>query len=48
MTIFYFYAEIIAENMYKILRKNLRDVDVFLRRIKNLMEHPDQLNLRIE
>ena len=44
----HFYAEITAEEIYKIIQENLGDFDVFLKAIRRLMKHPEEFNLRIE
>lgn len=44
----HFYAEITPEEMYDIIQNNLRDFDVFLKAVKNLLERPERFNLTIE
>ena len=44
----HFYAEITAEEIYKIIQENLGDFDVFLKAIRRLMKHPEEFNLRVE
>lgn len=44
----HFYAEVKAEELYKICRENLGDVEDFLKAIKNLLEHPEKFRLTIE
>lgn len=44
----HFYAEVKAEELYKICRENLGDVETFLKAIKNLLEHPEKFGLTIE
>lgn len=44
----HFYAEITAEEIYKILQEHLSDFDTFLEAIKRVMLHPEQFNLTIE
>lgn len=40
-----FYAEIMPEEIYAVLQNDLGDFDIFLRAVKNLLEHPEQFGL---
>jgi uncharacterized protein YutE (UPF0331/DUF86 family) len=44
----HFYADITPEEIYLILQNNLDDIDLFLKAVKNVMEHPEQFGLSIE
>ena len=44
----HFYAEITAEEIYKIIQENLDDVRIFLEAIKTLMKNPQKFNLQVE
>lgn len=44
----HFYAEITPDEMYKIITENLGDFDVFLKAVKEFLEHPEKLGLEVE
>lgn len=44
----HFYAEIVSEEIYKIIQENLDDLEMFLTAIKSLMKNPQKFNLQIE
>lgn len=44
----HFYAEIETEELYKICRENLGDIEKFLAAIKRLLEHPEKFELTLE
>jgi len=44
----HFYAEIIPQELYRIIRKDLGDFDTFLGAIKELLQHPEKFNLTVE
>lgn len=44
----HFYAEVTPEELYKIIRENLGDFDIFLTAIKKVLEHPEKINLTVE
>ena len=44
----HFYAEITEKEIYDILRNNLKDFDIFLKAIKNLLANPKKFNLSVE
>lgn len=44
----HFYAEITRDEMYTILQQHLDDIEVFLKAIKALLEHPEQFGLQLE
>jgi uncharacterized protein YutE (UPF0331/DUF86 family) len=44
----HFYAEITPEEMYQILNNNLEDFNVFMKAIKEVLEHPEKFNLSVE
>ena len=43
--IVHFYADIMPEEIYKILNENLKDFDVFLLGIKNVLDNPSKYNI---
>lgn len=44
----HFYAEVTPEEIYKLLKNDLGDFDMFLRAIKNVLEQPGQFGLNVE
>ena len=44
----HFYAEVTAEEIYKLLQNDLGDFDIFLRAVKNVLEQPGQFGLSVE
>lgn len=44
----HFYAEVKAEELYKICRENLSDIETFLQAIKRILEHPEKFGLTLE
>ena len=44
----HFYAEVTPEEVYKIIKEDLKDFDIFLSAIKQVLEHPEQFGLTIE
>lgn len=44
----HFYAEIKPVEMYKIINNNLGDFEIFLKAIKEVLEHPEKFGLTIE
>ena len=44
----HFYADITAEELYNIIKKDLGDLEIFLSAIKNLMKHPKKYHLMTE
>ncbi len=44
----HFYAEITPHELYGILQRHLDDFEVFLRAVKNLLEHAEQFGLTVE
>lgn len=44
----HFYAQIGAEELYNILRKDLGDFEIFLRSIKQVLAEPSKYNLLLE
>lgn len=44
----HFYAEISSEEIYDILHSHLKDLDVFLEAIKNVLTNPEKFDLRVE
>ena len=42
------YADIDHDELYKILKDNLNDFDIFLAAIKNVLENPQQFGLEVE
>lgn len=44
----HFYAEISAEELYKIIQENLGDFEVFLKFVKDVLSSPSKFNLTIE
>lgn len=44
----HFYADITIEEIYKIIRENLTDIEKYLGCIKDVVEHPEKFNLAIE
>lgn len=46
--IVHFYAEVKPEEMYKIVNNNLGDFEIFLKAVKNILEHPEKFGLTIE
>ena len=44
--IVHFYAQITPEELYKLLNERLADFDVFLKGVKNVLEHPDQFGIK--
>lgn len=44
----HFYAEITAEELYGIIQNNLGDFNVFLKAVKEVLEHPEKFGLAIE
>lgn len=44
----HFYAEIKSEELYKILRKDLDDIEEFLRAVKRVLKNPEKFGLKIE
>lgn len=41
----HFYAQITADELYKILQENLRDLDTFLSAVKRVLENPQNFGL---
>lgn len=41
----HFYADITPEEIYDILKNHLDDFEVFLRAVKNVLEHPEKFGL---
>lgn len=46
--IVHFYAEITPEEIYKVLKNDLDDFDIFLKAIKTVLEHPETFGLEVE
>ena len=46
--IVHFYAEVTPEEIYKTIHNDLGDFDIFLKAIKNILEHPEKFGLEIE
>lgn len=46
--IVHFYAEIKPAEMYKIINNNLGDFEIFLKAVKDVLEHPEKFGLTIE
>jgi len=44
----HFYAEVTAEEIYKLMKNDLGDFDIFLRAVKNVLEQPGQFGLGVE
>lgn len=44
----HFYAEIKPEEMYKIINNNLGDFEIFLKAVKDVLEHPEKFSLTVE
>ncbi len=44
----HFYAEIRAEELYKIIQSDLEDFEVFLKAVKKVLEQPEKFGLKIE
>ncbi len=44
----HFYADITPTEIHSILTNHLKDFDIFLLAIKNLIEHPEKFNVTIE
>ncbi|HEY4518821.1 MAG TPA: DUF86 domain-containing protein [Candidatus Paceibacterota bacterium] len=44
----HFYAEITPEEMYQIINHNLDDFTIFLKAVKNVLEHPEKFELTVE
>lgn len=44
----HFYGEVTPEEVYKILQNDLGDFDIFLRAVKKVLEHPEELGLSVE
>ncbi len=44
----HFYAEIKAAELYKIINNNIGDFEIFLKAVKNVLEHPEKFGLTIE
>lgn len=44
----HFYAEITPEEMYQIINHHLDDFAVFLKAVKNVLEHPEKFELTVE
>ena len=46
--IVHFYAEIIPEELYGIINNDLGDFEIFLKAVKNVLEHPEKFDLTVE
>ena len=44
----HFYAEIIPEEIYKIINENLGDFDIFLKAVRKILSNPEKFNLTIQ
>lgn len=44
----HFYAQISAEELYKIIQEDLRDFEVFLRAIKEVLSFPEDYSLTVD
>lgn len=44
----HFYADIGAKEIYNIIQTDLGDFDVFLKAVKNILEHPEKFSLQTE
>ena len=44
----HFYAEIEADELYRIVNDNLGDFEVFLEAIKKVVEQPEKFGLKVE
>lgn len=44
----HFYAEVTPQEMHKITREHLGDIETFTRHIRVLLEHPEHLGLTVE
>ena len=44
----HFYAQITDEELYGILKNDLKDFGIFLEAVKNLLDHPDRFDLSVE
>lgn len=42
------YADIDHDELYKILKNNLGDFDIFLAAVKKVLEHPQKIGLEVE
>lgn len=43
----HFYAEIAAEEIYRILQNDLGDFDIFLSAVRDLLAHPERFGLEV-
>lgn len=46
--IVHFYAEIKPEELHKIINNNLGDFEIFLKAVKDVLEHPEKFGLTLE
>jgi len=44
----HFYADVTVQELHKVLQQNLNDFDVFLTKIKELLQHPEKFGFTIE
>lgn len=46
--IVHFYAEVKSEEIYKLIKNDLGDFEIFLKSVKDVLEHPEKLGLTVE
>lgn len=44
----HFYAQVTPEEVYRIIREDLGDFELYLAFIKNVLQHPEKFNLQVE
>jgi len=44
----HFYAEVTPDELYSVVNNNLKDFDIFLKAVKDVLEHPANFGLEIE
>jgi uncharacterized protein YutE (UPF0331/DUF86 family) len=44
----HYYSNITPEEIHKIIKESVADFDIFLHSVKNLLQHPEKFNLKVE